>query len=102
MESADIVVGKNAADNWNIIRDSEQDHWWFHLNSFPSPHVIFRNTDINDDIVSVVSEICKARSKYKNVKNVKVVYTRVSNLRPTDTVGEVEFVSKRKCKYVVV
>lgn len=102
MESSDIVVGKNAADNWEIIRNSEEDHWWLHLNSFPSPHVIFRGRDIDDDIVSEASRMCKEKSKYKNLRNVKVVYTRVSNLRLTNVVGEVEFVSKKKCNFITI
>jgi predicted ribosome quality control (RQC) complex YloA/Tae2 family protein len=33
-------LGKNAQDNWDIIKKS-QDNWlWFHLDKFPSGHVV--------------------------------------------------------------
>lgn len=101
MESPEIVIGSNAQENWGIIKDSDLSHIWFHLNSFPSPHVIIRSSNPSDEQVVDAAYLCKSRSKYKNVKNVKVVYTRIANLELAGEVGSVNIISKRKCKYII-
>lgn len=97
----DFEIGKNAEDNWRIIKESSGDDLWFHLNSFPSPHVILRNdVDVTEYILEC-AKLCKLNSKYKNIRNIKIVYTRVDNLEFGDKVGSVNFISKRKCNYVI-
>lgn len=96
------VCGLNARDNFDLILGSKQDHWWFHLNSFPSPHVVFRDPILEYDDIIESAMLCKSKSKYKNIRNVKIVYTPISNVRLTDVIGQVTFVSKRKCKFIVI
>jgi len=96
-----MVIGSNARENWDIIKDSDLSHIWFHLNSFPSPHVIIRSSDPSDDQVIEAAYLCKSRSKYKNLNNIKVVYTRIANLELAEEVGSVNIISKRKCKYII-
>ena len=99
----ETVVGKNDSDNWNIIKESSSDDIWFHLNSFPSPHVITRINGSDEEVdINYAASLCKSKSKYKNVPNIKIVYTSIKNLKLGNKVGSVEFISKRKCKYVVI
>lgn len=101
LETSEVVIGSNAQENWNIIEKSDPGHVWFHLNSFPSPHVIIRSENPGDEEIVAAAYLCKSKSKYKNIKNVKVVYTRVANIELSDTVGAVNILSKRKCKYII-
>ena len=96
---SEVVIGSNAQENWKIIRESEPSHVWFHLNSFPSPHVIIRSDNPTPSEIEAAAILCKSRSKYKNVRNIKVVYTKVDNLELGDEVGSVHIISERGCKY---
>ena len=95
-----IVVGIDDQNNWDIIEESSPDHWWFHLNSFPSPHVIIRSSNPGKDIIVEASRLCKSKSKFKNIKNMKVVYTKISNIRLSEKIGSVDIISKRQCNYI--
>lgn len=96
-----IVCGKNAHDNWKIIEESDDDHTWLHLNSFPSPHVIIRDSNPSVEQIMEAAKICKDQSKYSNIKNIKVVYTKIDNLVFGNEVGCVEFKSRRKCQKII-
>ncbi|CAN0448040.1 unnamed protein product [Pylaiella littoralis] len=96
-----VAIGANARENWDLITDSEPEHIWVHLNSFPSPHVVIRSSNPSISEIEFAAELCKANSKYKKIKNIKVMYTRIDNLKLGDEIGSVNILSKRKCKYVI-
>ena len=95
---SDIFIGCNDEENWNLIDNAHKDDMWYHLDSFPSCHVICN--DINKFLDC--AQLCKRHSKYRNLPNVKVCYTKIDNLVKGDTVGTVCFKSKRKVKRIVV
>ena len=97
----EIVIGKDAKDNERIVNESKNCYWWFHLNSFPSSHVVIRNCDPSYEQIQKAAELCKSNSKFKNVKNIKVVYTQIENIEPCeDSIGSVNIISRRKCKFM--
>jgi len=91
-----IEIGQNAKENWNLIEKSEPNNLWFHLDEFPSAHVIlstnslFELTDYHNQIISIASNYCKSYSKYsKNLPKVKIVYTQIKNLKKGKEIGSV-------------
>jgi predicted ribosome quality control (RQC) complex YloA/Tae2 family protein len=92
-----FVIGQNAAENFQIIDDSQPNDLWFHVTEFPSCHVIAKINDIMDsinrkDIKYIVKQgaiLCKQHSKYKSVKNLDINYTEISNVQKTSVVGSV-------------
>ena len=38
-----ILIGDNKNDNETIIKMSDQDDTWFHLDKISGPHIIFKN-----------------------------------------------------------
>jgi len=96
-----IKIGRNAAENWELL-DTDPDFIWMHLNSFPSGHVIIEDSNPSDEILSYSALQCKENSKYKNLKNLKICYTRVGNLIKGEKVGSVCFKSKRKVKTIML
>ena len=92
------VIGENAQDNWDILdlyKKENNKYIWFHLNSFSSCYVIMCST-INDidkslinDFLYYGAELCKNNTKYRNLKNLKIIYTTLNKLSKTDTIGEV-------------
>lgn len=93
--------GKDARDNWNIIKDSEQTWAWFHLEKFPSSHVIIcKNMDeiTKEEIQYAADLVCNA-TKYK-FKDIGVQFCEVENLTLGSDVGSVIFKSNRKVKKI--
>jgi len=88
-------LGKNAEDNWRIVEV------WFHLNSFPSSHLVIKDENPPTEHILNAANIVKNNSKYRHIKNIKVVYTHIKNLRLGEKVGLVEIISKRKCNFVI-
>ena len=90
-----ILIGSNAQDNWNIISASSIEDIWFHLNDYPSSHIILKNPDnlkinkIPTSIIKRCSILCKEHSKYNNVKNISVIYTQIKNLSKGLAIGSV-------------
>tara|TARA_Y100000389_G_C17362904_1_gene464719 strand:- start:77 stop:406 length:330 start_codon:yes stop_codon:yes gene_type:complete len=96
------LVGQNKNDNWNLLDTIEnKNFYFFHLSSFPSPY-LFAEVDLlqNNELIKDIAKICLNQTKYKNLKNVKVDYCRVSNLEKGEKVGEVFYVSNRKVKQI--
>jgi len=106
-------VGKNAANNHEIIDESDKNDLWFHINNTSSCHVIacLKNIRFNsyDDelpnyydidfdsldkkqkqqIVKQGAILCKQFSRLKNQKNVEVIYTKIADVFKTEPVGSV-------------
>lgn len=96
-----ILLGENAQDNWDII-DFESNDIWFHLNSFPSCHVIVCNESLDNETLMYAAELCKSKTKYRNLRNVKVCYTKCNNLKKGNEIGSVIYKSKRKVNTITV
>ena len=95
-------LGKNAQDNWDIIKKAENNWLWFHLDKFPSGHVIIcKDVDMitNDEII-YASNLCKGHSKYKSIPNLGIVYCEINNLSIGKDIGSVYFISNRKTKKI--
>tara|TARA_Y100000389_G_scaffold205145_2_gene264099 strand:+ start:28786 stop:29109 length:324 start_codon:yes stop_codon:yes gene_type:complete len=97
-----IWIGQNDLDNWNIIDNSKPDSIWFHLKSFPSPHVIIQNPEYSKEEISEAANLCKKYSKFKNLKNLKISYCKISNIKKSEKIGSVEFISNRQVSYIKI
>lgn len=102
-ENITIKVGENAQDNWDLLKSSNQNWWWFHLDKFSSSYVIVcdnlkKNKHINN-VCKYAAELCKQHSKYKNLNRVSVIYTQVKNVKRGTQIGEA--IVKKSKKIVV-
>jgi|TARA_R110002073_G_scaffold253016_5_gene415658 hypothetical protein len=103
-----FYIGQNAEENWNLLDNSKMinnEYIWFHLNSFASPYVIMYSTLQNiknisenniDDFLIFGANLCKENSKYKYLKDLKIIYTLLKRLKKTDSIGEVLISGKKK------
>jgi predicted ribosome quality control (RQC) complex YloA/Tae2 family protein len=93
----DVVyrVGRNAKDNTQLIKDSDPEWLWFHLDKFPSCHVVACFAGLNGFVISKAASLVKEHSKYK-FKNIGVNYCKISNLLHGVESGSVHFVSNKQ------
>lgn len=92
-------IGQNAQDNTQLIKDSMGDWHWFHLESFPSCHVVVCQSEVDNSIISQAANLVKENSKYK-FKNIVVSYCKINNLKHGSKDGSVTFVSNRQVKKI--
>ena len=92
-------VGSNAKENWQLLSETNPTDILFHLHSFPSCYVILKNENEafpEIDIIKQAAIICKANTKYKNLKDIKVDYTFCRNIEKGEKVGELIYKSNKK------
>jgi hypothetical protein len=94
-------VGTSAEDNSQLIKDSMGDWTWFHLDKFPSCHVVICKMGCDSVEINQAATLVKEHSKYK-FKNIGVNYCKIDNLVHCSKPGSVSFISKRKVQYVSV
>lgn len=105
-----ISVGKNAKHNWELIDSANPDDIWFHVDSYPSSHIIINligisSTDFikeNKNIIRECATTCKLKSKAKDEKKVKIIYTQISNIKKGKDTGSVIIFDSNKCKAIYV
>ena len=87
-----ILIGENAKDNTELVKESEQDDIWFHLEKESSPHVILKSNFANEIFEQeYLKQVASKLYKYKNKHNCdNVIYTRIKNVKTTKTPGLVE------------
>ena len=101
-------LGENAKENWEMFeinKEINSDYIWFHLNSFPSSYVIMKITILElkekysrteiDTIFNYAANLCRENSKYKFLKDLKIVYTTLKKLKKGTKEGEVIISGKR-------
>jgi len=90
-----ILLGQNAKENSKLL-DCDPEYYWLHLSSFSSGFIIVKHTDPGEETLKYAATLCKSHTKYRNLKNIKVDYTKRSNLQKGEDIGEVLFKSLRK------
>ena len=94
----EYCIGQTAKENWELLETLQQensDYIWFHLNSFPSPYVIMKSDlmeiseQSHSDYLIYGATLCRDNTKYRNLKDLKICYTRLKKLKRGSKVGEV-------------
>lgn len=86
-----IIVGKNAKDNWKILEEACEDDLWFHVKDESSAYVIIENdykTEITDEDIEEAARICKEHSKLRDKKRVHINWLPVKYVKKGKMVGE--------------
>ena len=95
------IVGKNAADNFDIIDESTGRDIWFHIENEPSGHIVAKMPELTlnkkqlRQIITQGAVVCKENSKFKSMKNVKIVFTYVENVVKLDIPGSVTLLNSK-------
>ena len=97
-DGTSISIGENAQENWDLIDSSEGEWLWFHLKSFPSAHVVLHSDNPTNEQMMAAAVYCKDSTKYKNLKNLKISYCKIKNIKKAEKIGSVNFVSNRQVK----
>jgi predicted ribosome quality control (RQC) complex YloA/Tae2 family protein len=86
-------IGKSQEENFSVIDKGNPDDLWFHAADISSCHVVCEvPDDINKKelryIITTGALLCKNNTnKLKSIKNVNIIYTKISNVVKTDVPG---------------
>ncbi len=91
-----IKIGNNAEENQILIQSMEPNDSWFHLDEYPSPHLII-NTDyekLSKNMIYQIALLLKQNTKYKKETELRIIYTYRKNLLTTKIPGTVTIKGK--------
>ena len=85
------TIGTNAAENDALITSSGLKDTWFHLDGLPSCHGVI-DCPIDGLTPSLIYKCAlniKLNTKFKKIPRLKIIYTEISNIKKTETMGQV-------------
>lgn len=97
-----FLIGNNAHENFDILDQSNGNDIWFHAKDYPSCHVIAKipfemNRNILKPIIKKGALLCKQNTnKLLLIKNLKIIYTEVNNIKKTNVIGTVNVSNKKE------
>ena len=91
------IIGNNAQENTQIIKEANPKSIWFHINDAASCHVIMNikytekpSKKIMHKLIKQGALYCKQyTNKYKSIKNIEVIYNYIQNIQTTEYAGTV-------------
>jgi predicted ribosome quality control (RQC) complex YloA/Tae2 family protein len=99
-ETYRIQIGQSAQENWDLIDSANASDIWFHLEKFSSPHLILHIHDGNEKasnkIIFECAQMVHENSKYKNLKNIYVIYTFIKHIKKDSSKVGTVFTSNTK------
>ncbi len=97
-----IKIGRNEKENDALIRNSNKNDLWFHLEDNPSPHGFISSTpsapsapapfycpDPSRPLIYKTALLVKKYSNCKHIPSVSVIYTKIENVCLTNKLGTV-------------
>ena len=101
-----VLVGQDAAENWNLLAAAKKKHWFFHLTDYSSCYVILECTgEPSEEEKQQCAQICREHSQHKLSGPTKVDATQCGNVkfdRKRDAVGECEYKDETKVEIFTV
>jgi len=90
-------IGKDAKENTELVSSSNPNWYWFHLEKFPSCHLVICAEELTNEMINYAGELVKENSKYK-FKNIGINYCKIDNLLHGKEPGSVYFKSNKQVK----
>ena len=94
-DSYTIIIGQMQ----RITMITEEIRTYRYMVSFKiilSSHVVILHNNPPLEILEAAAIACKDSTKYRNIRNLKVLYTKYNNVQKTNVPGAVNFKSNRK------
>jgi predicted ribosome quality control (RQC) complex YloA/Tae2 family protein len=90
-----FITGQTKTENNQLIIDAYEEDLWFHLNDYPSAHIIAVVHDLTftkKQLLHIMKRgacLLKSISRYKYQTNLSINCTRIKNVELTNVLGTV-------------
>ncbi|CAI5760591.1 unnamed protein product [Candida verbasci] len=117
-EQTTLYMGKDKFENDYLIKHSNDENIWFHVDNMSSAHVYlqltkkqlienlgFKDLTIEDSLLHIIGQLTKANSiKGNKLNNITIIYTNVKNLLTDGSmdVGTVSFKNPKLVKRIFI
>lgn len=94
-----VLIGENALENDNLVRNSDQEDIWLHLENMSSAHIVIKCEGVTPPkrVINMAAGIFRDIVK-KVVGRYNVIWTEIRHVRLTTTPGCVLTRNTRKIK----
>ena len=76
-----ILVGRNARQNDNLVRQASRDDLWFHIRNYSGAHVVIvtdgRPDQVPEEVIVKAARLAAANSRARGAEKATVSYTQV-------------------------
>lgn len=76
-----VMVGRNARQNDELVREASRDDLWFHVRNYAGAHVVAvtdgRPNKVPDEVIVKAAQLAAANSKARNAGQATVSYTEL-------------------------
>ena len=79
-----IKVGQNDRENDELIKTSNQDYIWVHLENQPSPHAVIESTSPDSSSINDALQLVKFFSKAKSSNSVNTISSKIRDVHRVD------------------
>jgi|TARA_R110002073_G_scaffold47550_1_gene128777 predicted ribosome quality control (RQC) complex YloA/Tae2 family protein len=99
MDGFTILIGQNAHENDELVRNSEPNDWWLHISRGSSAHGVIKNPN-NSRVPHKILKYCCRNIKHFNNAGKKIEFdvTKIKNVIPTDIPGRVNLKTSKQIK----
>lgn len=100
-KSYTLLIGQNCKENDNLVKTSQPNDLWFHLEDHSGPHFVLK-TDGDEIPRKYLKQVAQLFREFKTglPKRYTVIYTEVKNTKPTKNIGTVVVCNTKKINCV--
>ena len=95
----EFTIGRNALENTKLIQESEPLDVWFHIDGYPSAHLIMKNPEkltlkqLRKEGIIYKMALHLKKKNHKKANNINIIYTYIRNVSCTTIPGLVNTTS---------
>lgn len=100
-----LYIGNNSKENWELLKIIKPWYIFLHLSKFPSCYGILElERDVFPGllIIKQCAEIVLSETKYKNMYDIKIDFTKCENIKKGVFEGEIIYKSNHKVKSITI
>ena len=100
-----LYIGNSSKENWDLLKIVKPWYIFFHLSKFPSCYgilVIEKNIFPGLLIIKKCSKLIIENTKYKNMINIKVDFTKCENVKKGIFEGQIIYKSNHKINSITL
>ena len=77
-----IKVGENEHENDQLVKNSDQNYLWCHIDNQPSPHAVIESNNPDSDTINIALQLVKFFSKAKKANQTNMIMTKIKFVTP--------------------
>ena len=84
-----VIIGENAKENDELVKESAPNDIWLHLENMSSAHIVIKTNDKETPkrVINMAASLFARYSPGKVTGRYNVIWTEIKNVKTTNTIG---------------